>query len=188
MLQAILIFIGLSIDGFVVMMNKGAQLRNLKLRKILCYALEFAIVATIMFMIGFAGSKILTANFFKARAEITIASLIVFFVGAMLIEKSYLNKNFEEKLDDHFDEKQLLHLACVTSLDTLFVGAAYGFLAVHAIFAASISFIITFLAVLSALLIGYNLGAKYQRIVGMIGGALMVFFGIYMIVTYVVMR
>ena len=188
MLQAILIFMGLSIDGFVVMMNKGAQLRNLHMPKILSYALEFALVATIMFMIGFGGSKLLSGNFFRARAEITIASLIVFFVGTLLIGKSYFNKKFEEKLDDSFDGKELLHLAFMTSLDTLFVGAAYGFLAVHAIIAASISFIITFLAVLSALLIGYNLGAKYQRVVGMIGGALMVFFGIYMIVTYVVMR
>lgn len=71
---------------------------------------------------------------------------------------------------------------------SFFVGAAYGFLAVHAIHAALISFVITLITVFSALLIGYNLGAKHQRIVGMIGGALMVFFGIYLITVYLVMR
>lgn len=188
MLQEILIFVGLSIDGFIVMMNKGAQLRNLKMKTILKYSLEFAIVAMIMFMLGFAGSQIFTMNIVRARVEITIASLIVFFVGALLITKSYLNKSVVERLDDSFDGRALVHKAFITSIDTFFVGAAYGFLAVHAINAAIISFVITFFAVLSALLIGYNLGAKYQRVVGMIGGALMVFFGVYLITTYIVLR
>lgn len=188
MAQAILIFAGLSLDGFIVMMNKGAQLRNLKFSKMLLYAAEFATVATAMFMLGFAGSHIFTANIEKARIELTTAALIVFFVGVFSITKSFMNKGFEEKLDDHFDAKTLFRKSLYTSIDTFFIGAAYGFMNVEAVNALAISFVITFLAVLTALVIGYNLGAKYQRIVGMVGGALMVFFGIYLIATYVLMR
>ena len=106
----------------------------------------------------------------------------------MISTKALLNKDFEEKLDDSFDSKVLLKQALITSIDVFFVGVAYGFLAVHAINALIISFVITFLAVLTALLIGYNCGAKYQRIIRLIGGILMVFFGIYLITTYIVMR
>lgn len=188
MVQAILIFAGLSLDGFIVMMNKGAQLRNLKFTKMLLYACEFAAVATGMFMLGFAGSQLFTSNIEKARIELTIAALIVFFIGVFSITKSFMNKGFEEKLDEDFDAKALFKKALYTSIDTLFIGAAYGFMNVGAVNALAISFVTTFFAVLTALIIGYNLGAKYQRIIGMIGGALMVFFGIYLIATYILMR
>lgn len=188
MWREILIFLGLSIDGFIVMMNKGAQLRNLNIKKMLLYALEFASIATCMFMIGFVSSKPFIMNITKARVEITIASLIVLLIGALIITKSFMNKGFEEKLDENFNGKVLARMALVTSIDTFFVGAAYGFLAVQTINAVVISFVITLISVFSALLIGYNLGAKHQRIVGMIGGALMVFFGIYLITVYLAMR
>lgn len=187
-LHQILIFLGLSIDGFVVMMNKGAQLRNLNLKKMLLYSLEFAVVATAMFMLGYLVSEPFVISIERARIEIMIASCIVFFVGTLLIVKSKMNKGFEEKLDDKFDGKTLFKLALYTSIDTFFVGAAYGFLSFSAINAVAISFSITFLTVLCALIIGYNLGAKYQRIAGMIGGALLVFFGIFLMTVYIVMR
>lgn len=188
MLQEILIFTGLSLDAFIVMMNKGAQLRNLKFKKILTYALEFAVVTTAMFMLGFGISKVIALPILKSKVEITIASCIVFFVGVFTIIKSFMQKGFVEKLDDGFDYKALFRMSLYTSIDTFFVGVAYGMLAIDTTHAAGISFLITFLAVSCALLIGYNLGAKYQKIVGMIGGALMVFFGIYLIAVYLVMR
>lgn len=188
MLHEILIFTGLSLDAFIVMMNKGAQLRNLKFKKLILYALEFAVVATAMFMLGFGISKLIALPIVKAKVEITIASCILFFVGVFTITKSFMQKGFVEKLDDGFDYRALLRMALYTSIDTFFVGVAYGLLAIDTTHAVGISFLITLLAVLSALLIGYNLGAKYQKVVGMVGGALMVFFGIYLIAVYLVMR
>ena len=188
MWKEIMIFFGLSIDSFVLMMNKGAQLRNMNMKKISAYALEFALVAMGMFMLGFLFSKPIVISIEKAKVEIVIACLIILIVGTMISTKAVLNKEFEEKLDDSFDSKVLLKQALITSIDVFFVGAAYGFLAVHALNALIISFVITFLTVLTALLIGYNCGAKYQRIIRLIGGILMVFFGIYLITTYIVMR
>lgn len=118
MLQEILIFLGLSIDGFIAMMNKGAQLRNMHLKNMLVYALEFSCIVTTMFMIGFVSSKPLVMNIARARIEITIASLIVLLIGALLITKSFLNKGFEEKLDDSFNWKSLAKIAFMTSIDS----------------------------------------------------------------------
>ena len=139
-------------------------------------------------MLGFVCSKPFMINIERVKIEIAIACLIILIIGTMISTKAVLNKEFEEKLDDSFDSKVFLKQALITSIDVFFVGVAYGFLAVHAINALIISFVITFLAVLTALLIGYNCGAKYQRIIRLIGGILMVFFGIYLITTYIVMR
>ena len=179
MLKEIMIFFGLSIDSFVLMMNKGAQLRNMNMKKISTYALEFAFVAMGMFMFGFLCSK---------PFIVSIACLIILIIGTVIATKAVLNKDFEERLDTSFDCKVLLKQALFTSIDVFFVGVAYGFLEVHAINALIISFVITFLAVSTALLIGYNCGAKYQRIIRLVGGILMIIFGIYLITTYIVMR
>lgn len=120
--------------------------------------------------------------------EIAIACLIILIIGTVIATKAVLNKDFEERLDTSFDCKVLLKQALFTSIDVFFVGVAYGFLEVHAINALIISFVITFLAVSTALLIGYNCGAKYQRIIRLVGGILMIIFGIYLITTYIVMR
>lgn len=188
LLQEILIFLGLSLDALIVMMNKGAQLKGLNIKKGALYALQFAAIATLMFMVGFGISKIIAIPIRTGKVELTIAALIIFFVGVLTITKSFMQKGFVEKLDDQFDYKTLAKMALYTSIDTFFVGAAYGFWAVETTHAVLVSFITTFLAVSLGLGIGYNLGAKYQRIVGMIGGALMVFFGIYLIAAYLVLR
>ena len=188
MWKEIMIFFGLSIDSFVLMMNKGAQLRNMNMKKISAYALEFALVAMGMFMFGFACSKPFVISIDRVKIEIAIACLIILIIGTMISTKAVLNKDFEERLDASFDCKVLLKQALFTSIDVFFVGAAYGFLEVHALNALIISFVITFLSVSTALLIGYNCGAKYQRIIRLIGGILMVIFSIYLITTYIVMR
>ena len=188
MLKEIMIFLGLSIDSFVLMMNKGAQLRNMNMKKISTYALEFAFVAMGMFMFGFLCSKPFVISIARVKIEIAIACLIILIIGTMISTKAVLNRDFEERLDTSFDCKVLLKQALFTSIDVFFVGVAYGFLEVHAINALIISFVITFLAVSTALLIGYNCGAKYQRIIRLGGGILMIVFGIYLITTYIVMR
>ena len=188
MLKEIMIFLGLSIDSFVLMMNKGAQLRNMNMKKISTYALEFAFVAMGMFMLGFLCSKPFVISIAGVKIEIAIACLIILIIGTMISTKAVLNRDFEERLDTSFDCKVLLKQALFTSIDVFFVGVAYGFLEVHAINALIISFVITFLAVSTALLIGYNCGAKYQRIIRLVGGILMIVFGIYLITTCIVMR
>jgi putative Mn2+ efflux pump MntP len=185
MWQAILIFAGLSLDSFIVMMQKGATIRDLSFRKLLLYTLVFAATNTGMFMLGYALSLIFRSIISSPSFEITIAALIIFFIGVFLMTKSFLKKQFEEKLDADFDLRSLFRLALYTSIDTFFVGAGISLLGIYWGSALALSFCISFAAVFIALLIGYNLGAQYQRAVGMIGGALMVFFSVYILGVYV---
>ncbi len=186
MWQAAFIFAGLSLDSFIVMMQKGAQMRTLNGSKLLRYTLLYAAVTGGMFLLGYGGGhlieKLLPGS---ARINYTIAALIVFFVGVFQITKSFMKNVFVEKADDSFDYKQLFRQALYTSIDVFFVGAAFRFASYPIGWTILTAFLISFAAVFVAFLIGYNLGAGYQKQVGVIGGILMVFFSIYMIAVYV---
>ena len=185
MWQAVLVFAGLSLDSFIVMMQKGAQIRNLTMKKLLLYTLVFAAVTVGMLMAGYGISLLLQNLILSREVEITIAALIIFFVGVFQITKSFMKKGFEEKLDDSFGYHELIRQALYTSIDVFFVGAAVSFGGYNPWWILLWGFVISFAAVFLALIIGYNLGAGFQRAVGIIGGVLMVFFSIYMLAVYV---
>lgn len=186
MWQAAFIFAGLSLDSFIVMMQKGAQMRTLNAGKLLRYTLLYAAVTAGMYLLGFGGGHLVEQLLpGSAKINYTIASLIVFFVGVFQITKSSMKDAFVERVDDSFDYKQLFLQALYTSIDVFFVGAAFSFASYPVEWTFLTAFLISFASVFASLLIGYNLGAGYQKQVGVIGGVLMVFFSIYMIAVYV---
>jgi putative Mn2+ efflux pump MntP len=89
-----------------------------------------------------------------------------------------------EKLDKTFDQKKLFHIAVVTNIDTLVLGAGFSFMGSGALTALALFLIFGFIAVYTALTIGYNLGASYQRQVFMSGGVLMIIFAVWVLVEY----
>lgn len=180
MLQAILIILGLSLDSVIVMMQKGAQMVKLSWDKLIEYSLLFALVTAGTLSFGYVGSFFFQNLIDSPKVEGFIAVLIVFFIGVFTITKSVMRKGFEEKIDRDFGFKALLKQALYTNIDTFFVGTALSFYGFSYIPTACVMLLISFIAVLSALLIGYNLGAGCQRIVGVAGGCLMVFFSIYL--------
>jgi putative Mn2+ efflux pump MntP len=187
MLQVVLIFCGLSLDSVIVMMQKGAQLRKKTVKDLLLYSLVFALVTAGMLLCGYIVSRILERFIPDGmNVNITIAALIVLFVGAFLMTKSIMKKGFEEKVDKDFNYHKLCRQAVYTSIDTFFVGIAVGFMGIGFLGAMNTALIVTFVSVFIALLIGYNLGARYQRAVGVVGGALMVFFSIYIVIKFVI--
>lgn len=185
MLQAIVIFVGLSLDSFIVMMQKGAQLTNFPISKKALYALVYALTNCGMFLLGYAISMSFKGIIPDDRLEIAIACLIIVTCGVWLMTKSYKNKTFVEKVDHDFSMKKLLRLAVYTSIDTLSIGAGFSLLGIHFISAVLISFITSYITIFFAMEIGYNLGASYQRAVGMFGGALMIIFSMYLMAVHV---
>jgi putative Mn2+ efflux pump MntP len=81
--------------------------------------------------------------------------------------------------------RKLIRLAVYTSIDTLFVGAGFSLLEIAFSGVVLLSSVISFITVFLAMEIGYNLGASYQRVVGMLGGALMIIFSMYLMAVLV---
>ncbi len=185
MLHASLIFLGLSLDSFVVMMHKGATLRNLALKDMLLYSLIYALIGLIIFLAGYGVSTFFAGVLPDGRVQIGAASLILLAVGLFVFIKSTRHCDFVEKLDRDFNCQKLCRLAMVTNIDTFFVGAGFLLLGVSLGNAAMLAFLIFFFTVFVSLAVGYSNGSGFERTAGMTGGALMIIFSLYFMLTYV---
>lgn len=185
MLHASLIFLGMSLDSFVVMMHKGATLRNLTLKNTILYSLIYALISLGIFLCGYGVSVFFAGILPDGRVQIGAASLILLAVGLFVFIKSARHSEFVEKLDRNFDCRKLCRLALITNIDTFFVGAGFQLLGVPLGYAVLAAFLISFLTVFVSLETGYYHGAGFERTVGMSGGALMIVFSLYFMMTYV---
>lgn len=185
--QIILIFLGLSLDVFVVMMNKGATVRGLSLKNSIVYALIFSCVAMVAFLAGYGLSNIFRDNM-SSTVQISAACLIIFAIGLFLAVHSYARKEVEEKLDPDFNYRNCLKLAFYANIDTFFLAVGLFFLGISLWSGVLLAFLMTFATVLVALRIGYVYGSAHTRIVGMSGGLLMVFFAIYLLSVFVLAK
>lgn len=182
--QAVLLFIGLSLDSFVVMMNKAATLRNLTFRKSLLFSLIFSLMNAVAVLCGYGLSSIFM-RMKNDRVEMAVACLIVFAIGIFLTTRSYRLKDIEEKCDPDFGYRECFRLAAGTSIDTLFLATSFSFLDISLSAGLCYAFLVTFVTILVALYVGYSLGSRYSRTLGMSGGALMIILSIYLMSVYV---
>ena len=183
--QAVLIFIGLALDSFVLMMNQGARLNKLKFADSVRYAVIYAATSVGAVLIGYAIS-ILFKDILGDRFEIFVACLAIFALGCFIMVKSFKAQAVVETVDKDFNNKKCFQLALVTSLDTLFLGVCFSFLGIGLGYAVLLSFVVTLVAIVVAFTIGYNLGSSYTRVVGMSGGCLMIIFALYLLTVYMI--
>ena len=183
MKETIAILLGLSLDGFVYMMQTGATVRNLSWKKRLGYACVYAFISVISVIVGYGIAKCL-GGVMHDKLELLISVLIIFGLGLILIDKSIKESKYVEKLDKDFNVKKLVKLAIFTNIDNLAVGTSIGFLNVPLFYSVISIAIIAFILVISALTVGYNLGASYQKQVSFVGGALMVIFSMWLVIKF----
>lgn len=160
-------------DSFVAMMERGSNMREMRLAKGGCYAMIFAAVNTLMLAPGMGVSSTLRSSLSLEEGRILPACFLIGLATFLLVKMLHRAK-FVEHLDLGFSYRKSLRLAAETGLDTLILGAALGFLHMAPLPLMSGMFLISFAAIFAALWIGYYLGAAYQRI--MIVGTSMVYY------------
>ncbi|MBR2677763.1 MAG: manganese efflux pump [Solobacterium sp.] len=175
LLHALMIFLGLTFSGFVVMMNKGATLGNLTPAKALLFSLITSAVNVLAVLAGYALS-IMCKGMLSEKAEIITAYVILFCIGIFLTVRAWHTRNTEEKLDRSFDMKQCFLLALRYSYGIVLVGAGCFLLGIDLMKVIVIVALMTFISVLAALYVGYYFGSGFSRTVGMSGGILMILF------------
>lgn len=183
MTVTIAILLGLSLDGFVYMMQIGATVKQLTWKKRLTYAGVYTLISCLSVAIGY-GIAVLLQDAMNDRLELLASVLIIFCLGIILMTKGFKQIHYEEKLDKDFDLRKLVKVAAFTNIDTLAVGTSIGFLCAPLTFSILAVAIIAFSIVLLALTVGYNLGASYQRQVSFAGGALMVIFSMWLVAKF----
>ncbi len=176
-IQVILLFLGLSLDSSIMMMHKGATIRNLSLPKSIVYSLLCAVVSVGAVMIG-GGVSFFFREALVDMFEILVGCLILLAVGIMILALSFRKDTFVEKLDDSFNYRECFKMALFTNIDTLLIGVGFGLLGIGWLRGMILSFLITFITVMIALWFGYTQGNRYNKGISICGAALLIIFSL----------
>lgn len=164
--------IGLALDDFILMMGKGATLKDLTAEKTMAYAGIFGLVNLAAALVGYLISS-LFENLLMIKLNATLCALIFLLLGLLFVHKAVTRKHFEERLDLNFEWKMCARIAAVTNITTVFYGIGNGLMNTSLFQLLLCAFVTCFVAVLAALRIGYNYGYRFARGIQGVGGALL---------------
>ena len=164
--------IGLALDDFILMMGKGATLKDLTTEKTMAYASIFGSVNLAAALIGYL-IALLFGGLLVVRVNAMICSLIFLLLGMWFVHKALTRKGIVERLDLNFNWKQCAKMAMLTNITTIFYGMANGMMGSSLILLLLCAYLTCFVAVFVALRIGYAYGYRFGRGIQGIGGALL---------------
>ena len=174
LLEIILIAIGLAMDAFAVSICKGLSMKKMNWKKALIVGLYFGIFQGLMPVIGY----LLGTSFESLVTKIDhwIAFGLLVFIGGNMLKEAFGNDS--ENCNDNVDFKTMVFLAIATSIDALAVGITFVFLKTNIILASLAIGIITFAICVIGVKIGNKFGDKYERKAETVGGLILIFMGI----------
>lgn len=168
-------FIGvaLAMDAFAVSICKGLSIKKIDYKKCLIVGLYFSIFQMLMPLIGY----LLGSAFENLIVSIDhwIAFIMLFVIGLNMIKESF---NKEEENNSKLDFKTMLPLAIATSIDALAVGITFAFLRVNLNLSILTIGLVTFIITFTGVIIGNKVGNKYEKVSGVLGGIILMFIGI----------
>ena len=181
--NSILLGVGLAMDAFSVSMANGLNEPKMKKNRMCGIAGVFAFFQFLMPMIGWICVHTIVQYFqmFEKFIPWIALFLLLYIGGSMLIEGI---KGGEEEEPQGVGFKALIVQGIATSIDALSVGftiADYGFL--MAFVCSVIIAVVTFFICMGGLQIGKTVGTKLSNKAAILGGAILIFIGIEILVT-----
>ncbi len=173
-LEILLIAIGLAMDAFAVSICKGLSMKKMNWKKALIVGAYFGIFQALMPIIGFfLGS---TFEDLVTHIDHWIAFVLLVAIGGNMLKEAFANNS--ENCNDNVDFKTMSILAIATSIDALAVGITFAFLQANIWVSATIIGIVTFIISIIGVKIGNRFGNKYERRAETVGGFILIFMGI----------
>ena len=173
-IEILLIAIGLAMDAFAVSVCKGLSMKKMSWKKALIVGLYVGIFQALMPIAGyFLGS---TFEDLVTHIDHWIAFTLLVAIGSNMLKEAFANDS--ENCNDNVDFKTMIVLAIATSIDALAVGITFAFLQVNIWVSAAIIGIITLLISIVGVKIGNRFGDKYERKAETVGGLILIFMGI----------
>ena len=172
-LSLVLLGIGLAMDASCVSMAKGMTMeKSQRFRYALSLGLAFGFFQGFMPFLGWwAGSYF---QDFITSIDHWIAFLLLGIIGFHMIKEEATVLNF----------KTVLLLSIATSIDALAVGISFAFLKVDIMSAVSIIGITTFVLSFISVYIGNRLGDMLEKYAGILGGAILIFIGLKILIEH----
>ena len=183
LVETIFIGIGLAMDAFAVSICKGLSMFKMSWRKAIKIGLYFGIFQMMMPIIGY----LLGIRFagFVEKIDHWLAFILLGFIGIKMIKESFSE---EENTDDKVDFRTMTILAIATSIDALAIGITYAFLETNNILMSfSIIGLITFVICIYGVLIGNKFGNKYGSKAEFVGGLILLFIGIKILIEHTIL-
>lgn len=173
-IEILLTGIGLSMDACATSICKGLSMKKFDTKKGLIIALYFGVFQGLMPVIGY----ILGNSFESLITQIDhwIAFVLLSTIGAKMLFDALSNNN--ESSNDLVDFKTMLPLAIATSIDALAVGITLSFLKVNIFISSLIIGITTFILSFIGVKLGHKFGTKYEKKAQVLGGLILIFIGI----------
>ena len=173
-LEVVLVAIGLAMDAFAVSICKGLSMKKMSWKKAIIVGGYFGIFQGLMPVIGyFLGT---TFENLVTKIDHWIAFVLLVFIGINMLKEAFGNES--ENCNDNVDFKTMVVLAIATSIDALAVGITFAFLKTNIVLASILIAIITFVVCIIGVKIGNQFGDKYERKAETVGGLILIFMGI----------
>ena len=165
MIWFLILIIDISLDAFVLMMEKGATTLKVDIKTAIKHSVIFAIVESILFILGnFIGRNILDITILSINQY--IATLAFMIIGMKILIMTNKKKVFEEKLNNDLNIKESIKTAFIAGIDCFLVGAGCSSLNLSYLMQFLVVFFVTFAVICVALYVGYYKGAAYQKLIG----------------------
>ena len=178
-LDLFLLAVGLSMDAMAVAICKGLSVRKLKLKHALIVGLYFGGFQAGMPLLGYFLGRQFEA--YITSFDHWIAFVLLGIIGFNMIRES---RSGADELNDSFSPRAMIPMAIATSIDALAVGVTFACLQVSIV--PAVSFIGAITLTLSALgvYLGNIFGAKYKSRAELVGGIVLIFMGVKILVEH----
>ena len=175
--QIIAIAVGLAMDATAAGICIGLSDSKINAKKALIVGLYFGSFQAIMPLMGFVAAGFV-GDRFMSHGNIIAFAILSFIGGKMLFDSYKLRNGDSAEVHPSLRWTKMIPLALATSIDALAVGASMALLEINITLAVMIIGAVTFtLAALGAKL-GSRLGNKYRTLAVFVGGVVLIFMGI----------
>jgi putative Mn2+ efflux pump MntP len=174
-IEILLLGIGLSMDAFAVSICKGLSMKKINWKKAFILGIYFGIFQALMPVIGYFLGYAFES--FVTSIDHWIALILLLLIGGKMIKEAF-SKDESDNCNENVDFKIMVILAIATSIDALAVGITFAFLNVNLILAVTLIGIITFIISLIGVAIGNKFGRKHENKAEILGGAVLIFIGL----------
>lgn len=179
-----MIGVGLSMDAFAVAICKGLSMKKVNVRYSVILALFFGGFQALMPLLGW----LLGSSFQQYITAIDhwIAFGLLVFLGGKMILDVVKEKDEEVCVTEtvQVNVKEFIMLAVATSIDALAVGITFAFLQVHILPSITLIGCITFGFSIAGVLIGNAFGSQFKNKATILGGVILIFIGVKILIEH----
>ena len=171
--------LGLAMDAFAVSICKGVSLRQLRPIHMIKSGLWFGGFQALMPIVGY----LLGVQFESAITAVDhwVAFILLAIIGGNMIREAHSGS---EEENDSMDVKTMFLLAVATSIDALAIGITFAVLKVNVLLSAVLIGAVTFVLSAIGIKAGSRFGMKYKSSAEMLGGCILIFIGVKVLVEH----